>query len=299
MGRRILLFVNSSRPHIQKVIGHVRTLIETHGTIVEELNTRGEPITDTKGADLIVVLGGDGTILGQARRCVGLGIPIVGINLGHLGFLAEFDLDAFETHAPRLIGGGELNIDDRLMIRVEVTRNGEQICTGTALNDCVVTAGPPFRMIEIGISIDHENGPTLKGDGVIVSTPSGSTAYSSSAGGPIVAPGLEAMTITPIAAHSLAFRPIVVPAASVIELDIHAANSVDDSDACRCSGTTLVLDGQVMQPLTGGERIRIERNADHLRLVRNPDMSYWRTLVRKLHWAVPPSNPGNTISDLP
>ncbi len=291
MGRNVYLLVNQDKPQVREVIDDVRALIERFGTIVHESHTNGPDITDAHDADLFVVLGGDGTLLGQTRRTRTLGLPIVGINFGRLGFLAEFDLAAFEKHAERLIGGGPLSIEDRLLLSVEVFANGERVLTGEALNDCVVTAGPPFRMIEIALSIDGEAGPTLKGDGVIIATPTGSTAYNVSAGGPIVAPGLDAMLITPIAAHSLAFRPIVVNGKTTIELRIVNANSINGTDAAHCSGTTLVLDGQVMHPLSGGERVRITESPRELKLVQNPEMGYWKTLVQKLHWAVPPSRP--------
>jgi len=291
MGRNVYLLVNRDKPHVLEVIDDVRTLVERHGTIVHEAHTDGPHIADARGADLFVVLGGDGTLLGQTRRTRGLDLPIVGINFGRLGFLAEFDSAAFEKHAERLIGGGPLEIEDRLLLSVEVFANGDRVLEGEALNDCVITAGPPFRMIEIAMSIDEEKGPTIKGDGVIVSTPTGSTAYNVSAGGPIVAPGLDAMTITPIGAHSLAFRPIVVNAQTTIDFRIVSANSIGSEDGGLCSGTTLVLDGQVMHPLSGGERVRITESPRELKLVQNPDMGYWKTLVQKLHWAVPPSRP--------
>lgn len=293
MGRNVYLLVNRDKPQVREVIDDVRALIQKHGTIVHEAHTHGEDITDPMGADLFVVLGGDGTILGQTRRTESLHLPIVGVNFGRLGFLAEFNYEAFERHAERIIGGGPLAIEDRLMLAVEVYTNGDRVFEGEALNDTVITAGPPFRMIEIGVTIDGETGPTLKGDGVIVSTPTGSTAYNVSAGGPIVAPGLDAMTITPIAAHSLAFRPIVVDAHTIIDLQIVHANAVEHCEPGTpgCMGTTLVLDGQVMHPLAGGERVRIRESSRELKLVRNPEMGYWKTLIQKLHWAVPPSRP--------
>jgi NAD+ kinase len=288
MGRNVILFVNYRKPRVREVLDEVRALVEHHGTLIDECDAEADIPETAKKADLFVVLGGDGTIIGQARKCAGMRTPMVGVNLGRLGFLAEFDLDAFRHHASELISGDDLQVENRLMLDVKVHRDGELVHDEICLNDCVVTAGPPFRMIEIGIAVDRENGPTLTGDGVIVTSPTGSTAYSLSAGGPIVSPGLEAMAITPIAAHSLAFRPIVVNADSHIELLMTDVNRIEDTKG-GCAGTTLVLDGQVMHPLVGGERISITRSACALSLVRNPRMNYWRTLVQKLHWAVAPS----------
>jgi NAD+ kinase len=154
---------------------------------------------------------------------------------------------------------------------------------GLALNDAVVTAGPPYRMITICLRIDDQDGPAATGDGLIVSTAVGSTAYNVSAGGPILHPVVDAMVITPIAAHSLSFRPIVVPAGAEIEL---IAEDVNDDG--RGGGTTLVLDGQNSARLSRGDRIVIRRHDVPVQFVRNPDSQYWATLINKMHWALPP-----------
>jgi NAD+ kinase len=143
----------------------------------------------------------------------------------------------------------------------------------------VITAGHPFRMIELNIAINGEPGPTLTGDGVIVSSPVGSTAYNVSAGGPIVHPRLEAMIITPIAAHSLAFRPIVLWAGGEVIVTIKRANE----------GTTLVLDGRVTVPLKVGQSVRVTKHPKKARFVANPSSTYWQILLEKMRWAAPPT----------
>jgi NAD+ kinase len=135
--------------------------------------------------------------------------------------------------------------------------------------------------------INDEKGPTVNGDGMIVSTPTGSTAYNVSAGGPIVSPDVDALVITPIAAHSLSFRPIVVGAASRIELIMNRVNS-SGADGGGCAGTTLVLDGQVVCPLAEGDRVVLGLDPRPVRFVRNPRGGYWTTLTEKMHWAAPP-----------
>ncbi len=294
MGRRVLLLANRGKQDVRDALGRVRGLVNKHGSLAGEMDTDGVPINDAGGAELILVMGGDGTLLSQARRCVHLGLPIVGVNLGRLGFLAEYDVDALERHAARVIGGGGLEFVHHPLLRVEVLEgaSGALGFSGLAMNECVVTAGPPFRMIELGIRINDQEGPTLNGDGVIISTPAGSTAYGVSAGGPIVSPGIDAMTITAIAAHSLAFRPIVVPGDAEIDLEIRRANTHDGrgtSGEAGAGGTTLVLDGQQMYALGGGERIRVRKHEACIDLVTNPDATYWRVLIDKLHWAKPPS----------
>lgn len=311
MPRSVLLIVNRRKPKVAAALEHVRSVLREHGRIAAEIDAEGQTLTDAHGADLVMVLGGDGTLLAQARRCVDLGLPLIGVNLGNLGFLAEFDLDTLVRHASHLLGDEPLDVRERMLIRAEIFqedgpgRGVRPDATGLALNDCVVSAGPPFRMIEIGLRIGGEDGPSIKGDGVIVSTAVGSTGYSVSAGGPIVSPDIQAMCITPIAAHSLSFRPIVLSGDAEIELIVYRANAlIEESQAPApefeslidgrqeiirsAMGTTLVLDGQVLFPLRGRERIILRRHDRAIRIVRNPDTSYWRTLVRKMHWATPP-----------
>ncbi len=284
MPRSALILVNRTKTGAEQALSQVSDAIARVGSVAAILDADDEPITDTQGADLIVVLGGDGTLLAQARRCASLRLPMLGVNVGSLGFLAEFDTDSFVRFAPLLFDHAELDIADRMMLSAEVftADSDAPYFQGIALNDAVVTAGPPFRMIQIDLRIDDEAGPTLRGDGVIVSTPVGSTAYNVSAGGPIVSPDLDSLTITPIAANSLAFRPVVIPSERTIELHIRSDN---DEPA---SGPTLVLDGQVLTQLQTGWRVRLTRSTKSIQLVRNPDSTDWSTLIRKLHWAAQP-----------
>lgn len=283
-----MLLVNRTKPDVVAALGEVRGLITAHGSIVAEAEaTSDEPILDARGANLIVVLGGDGTLLSQSRRCVGLGLPMLGVNLGKLGFMAEFDLASLREQAPTLFGDGALSLQDRPLIRCGVHAvGGPARFEGLALNDCVVTAGPPYRMISIGLRIDGQAGPTVDGDGLIVSTPIGSTAYNVSAGGSILSPHVDALAITPIAAHSLSFRPVVVAGSSRIELLLHRVN--EPAPGAPGAGTTLVLDGQVLVPLSRGDRVVLHRNSERVRFVRNPRTSYWATLLTKMNWAAPP-----------
>ncbi len=290
MPRRVLLLVNRDKPRVHAALDEIRAIINEHGTLAAELDTNDGPLTDAHSADLIIVLGGDGTFLAQVRRCAALGLPMMGVNFGNLGFLAEFDLASFRAQAAHLFGSAPLLTSDRLLIACEVFRgrNKAPVFKGHALNDWVVTAGAPFRLIEIRMFFDGTEGPLLRGDGLIVSTPTGSTGYSVSAGGPIIAPGVEAIAVTPIAAHSLGFRPLVVPTSTTLELVLDRANAGASSGAVSGHGTTLVQDGQVLVPLHDGDRLRFSRHTQSVKLVRNPEGSYWRTLMRKMHWATPP-----------
>lgn len=289
MGRSVVLVVNHSKPEASDAAGQVREIIARRGSIVEERDTLDlDPLPD---CDLLVVLGGDGTLLGQARRLAGSRVPMLGVNFGKLGFMAEFDLESLEHHADSVFGGGALNLKRMPKISVRVFEANaikpryEAVC----LNEAVVTAGPPFRMITVSVAIDGVTGPTVSGDGLIVSTPLGSTAYNLSAGGPIVAPGVDALTLTPIAAHTLSFRPLVVPSDSQVELRLLRVNAATSANAYQ--GTTMVLDGQILVPLGESERIRIESSPDGVWFVLNPRTTYWDTLISKLHWAASPLAP--------
>jgi NAD+ kinase len=254
------------------------------GEVVGVQDSAGpQPIPSSCGADLIVVLGGDGTLLGAARRCVDLCLPMLGVNFGKLGFLAEFDLPTLRSLHPAIFGEGELRMRPMEMLSVTVHDNGREVFHSKALNECAVIAGPPFRMIQLSLRIDGESGPVLHGDGVIIATPIGSTAYNLSAGGPIVSPRVHALVMTPIAPHNLAFRPIVVSGDATIEVMALRVNR-DESGA----GTTLALDGQIQHGLNGGERIVIRWHDHAVRLVTHGQKGYWALLSEKMRWAAGP-----------
>jgi NAD+ kinase len=266
----------------------VRELIQKHGRLVAELAADNTPLPGAaREAELVVVFGGDGTLISQARRCALPGAAMLGVNLGRLGFLAEFDMAALREQAPAIFGEGQLAIAEFPLIAVRVTGGrGEARFEGMALNEAVVTAGPPYRMITMAMSIDGQAGPTVSGDGFIVSTPLGSTAYNLSAGGPILAPLTDALAITPIAAHSLSVRPVVVPGNSRVELSAVRVNR--EGGAPGSNGTTLVLDGQVQVPISDGDRISIVRADRTVRFVQNPRSDYWSRLIGKLNWSMAP-----------
>lgn len=287
MARTALLIVNTAKPEAVQAAARVRrSVVTSGGKVAAEISAESTPPDPSilKGVDLAIVLGGDGTLLSQARRFVGVGLPLLGVNLGKVGYMAEFDLEALEHHASSLFGAGKLETCDRPLLSVEVVRRGGgSEAAGLALNDAVITAGPPYRMISLSIRIDGHPGPRIDGDGLIVSTPIGSTAYNVSAGGPIVAPDVAAMVLTPIAAHSLSFRPVVVSLDSTIELTVERANI----DPCGM-GTTLVLDGQNASTLADGDQVRVRRHGKAATFICNPAASYWATLINKMRWAVPP-----------
>ncbi len=299
MPRKVLLLINRTKTDVLSVLPEIRaTITAAGGSVVGELDAiANDPITDARGAEIVVVLGGDGTLITQSRRCISLGLPMLGVNFGKVGFLVEFDLAALREQSGTLFGSAPLALLERSLIAVTIDREGgERIAVqgndsrfpNLGLNDAVITAGPPFRMISIGVSIDGQPGPTVAGDGLIISTPVGSTAYNAAAGGPIMAPDVRALALTPIAAHSLSFRPVVVSGESTIDLVMQRVNDdPTDNDGTR-GGTSLLIDGQFATRLHTGDRITLQLHDKPIRFVRNPNASYWTTLITKMNWAAAP-----------
>lgn len=228
-------------------------------------------------AHRIVVFGGDGTLLGVARSLGARQVPLIGVNVGKLGFLAEFSADELERCFDRAVSDDTI-ISHRTVLEVKVEHNGGVRHTTLAVNDCVIRAGSPFRVVRLGISINGEHLTDVAGDGLIVCTPSGSTAHNLSAGGPIMQPGVDAIVLTPLCPHSLTHRPLVIERESVIGI---LAEDVNE-------GTTAIIDGQVACPLQPGDRVTIRRFDTDFQLVHNPLYAQWHNLVTKLHWGRSP-----------
>lgn len=238
----------------------------------------GEPTTRKKTeiatlADLVIVLGGDGTMLNAARLVEERGIPILGVNMGGLGFLTEVSLDQLYPALEKVFIR-EFALDERLMLRAQLHRHGEHVAQATVLNDVVVSKGTLSRMVEIQISIDGKFVTNLRGDGLIISTPTGSTAYSLSAGGPITAPSVQALILTPICPHTLTHRPLLVPSSAALEVTLTS----------RDEGAMTTFDGQVGIAMTQGDTVAIHVSEHRTRLIRFPDHTYYDVIRRKLKW---------------
>jgi NAD+ kinase len=224
-------------------------------------------------ADLFLVLGGDGTLLAASREAASRGIPILPINMGSLGFLTNFTLEELYPALESALFG-TFAVDERVLLLVERI-NGDQILTQQrVLNDAVVHKGTLARMIELELHIDDGFVCRYRADGLIVATPTGSTAYSMSAGGPIVHPSVESILITPICPHTLSDRPVVVRDTSKIELRL----------ALSSDSVFLTLDGQTGLPTQAGDRIRITRAQERLKLIHPPNKTYFEILRNKLKW---------------
>jgi NAD+ kinase len=232
-----------------------------------------EETTIPETVDLVVVLGGDGTLLGAARKVGHYGLPILGVNLGGLGFLTEIPVGMLYQDMEKVING-EISIEPRLMLQARVLRMGEEKCHFTVLNDVVINKGALARIIDLKVSVDDHFLTTFRADGLIVSTPTGSTGYNLSAGGPILYPDLEALILTPICPFTLTNRPIIVPDTSFIDVQMG-----EESEE-----VILTFDGQVGFNLVGNDRVVISKSEKKLKLIKSPDQDYYDILRTKLKW---------------
>jgi NAD+ kinase len=224
-------------------------------------------------SDLIVVLGGDGTLLSVARVLDSHSVPILAVNFGSLGFLTEITLEEMFATLESVLAG-KATSQARMMIDVAVLREDGCFAEYRALNDAVLTKGALARIIDIDLNIDNQFVATYKADGLIVSTPTGSTAYALSAGGPIVYPTLGAMVVTPIASHTLTFRALVVPDGVTVEMSLKATQE----------SVYLTVDGQVGLALKGEDRLRVRKSAIALELIESSNKNFFDILRRKLKW---------------
>jgi NAD+ kinase len=224
-------------------------------------------------ADLIVVLGGDGTMISTARLVGDREIPVLGINYGSLGYLTEFRIEEM-SGALESVLAGDYAIDRRVMLDVEHTRADEKIGGGRVLNDVVINKSALARIIEIEVRLDDFFVNSFRADGLIISTPTGSTAYNLSAGGPIVFPSMNAVVLTPICPFTLTNRPIVVPDEAEIKLRLKQENE----------GVVLTLDGQVGFQMHSEDIISIRKSRTTFNLVQPPNRNYFDVLRDKLKW---------------
>lgn len=247
---------------------------------MRDVANAGKLLDDPRTIDALVSLGGDGTLLRGARLIDGAPVPILGVNLGRLGFLTTCGVAEVDD-ALRLLASGQYVAEARMALRaIAVDENGENRQEWRALNDFVVHKGGFARVVRVGLSVNGESIGTYAADGVIVSTPTGSTAYSLSAGGPVVVPTVESILLTPISAHALGVRPMIVaPDAEV---------SIDTSQS---SETLMVtVDGQVGTELVPGEMLVVRRAEDPVHIIRLPGTSFFERLRGKLGWGGPPED---------
>ncbi len=248
------------------------------GRGIEACHLENEPDPDVPplppGVEFIVVMGGDGTILSVARHYACLNIPVLGVNLGGFGFLTEISLDELYPSMQDHVLTGKYEVEERMMLRATIFRRGQAYWQEHVLNDAVINKGALARIAELTTWIDAEYLTTYRADGLIVATPTGSTAYNLSAGGPIVYPTLRHIIVLPICSHTLSNRPIILPDT------VTAAVTLDE----KAQDLYLTLDGQVGQALQPGDRVEIKLASCHLKLVKSPHRTHFEVLRTKLGW---------------
>lgn len=263
---------------LAQLLHHRGCNILVDDTISNEMDndfcTPCELVNIGKQADLAIVVGGDGNMIGAARVLSRFDIDVVGVNRGNLGFLTDISPDEIESQID-LIFAGETKVESRFLLEVEVYRHEKLKSNNTAVNEVVLHHGKVAHMMEFEVYIDDNFVFSQRSDGLIVATPTGSTAYSLSGGGPILMPHLDALTLVPMFPHTLSSRPIVVDANSTISMRVSKVNS--DSLQISC-------DSHIVLPVLPGDEIRVQKSSDHLSMVHPKGYNYFNVLRNKLGW---------------
>ncbi len=284
--KRIVVIADIRKSEVQRCLPEIRSWLEKHGEIsgwydkAEELSSLCPDQTD-----FIMVFGGDGLLIATARSIAKTNIPIIGVNFGRLGFLTEFNLSEFFEQIPSILSGNN-SIVSRMMLNCEVERDREVIYSSLAVNDAVIKITDIARMLYTTLFIDNEEITTYGGDGIIIATPVGSTAYSLSAGGPIISPNFSAFVITPICPHLLTLRPLVVGMHHFIKIRILATSK---------ESVVLSLDGQINLSLQNNDQVKISRSQESFHLIQNNNRSFYRVLQEKLTWGEANFNMKNAL----
>jgi NAD+ kinase len=281
--KRVGLVAKPDATEAQRVVRQLLDWLSARGlTVVLEKETAGlapaatvasAPKSDLPGqVDALLVLGGDGTLLSMARAIGDLGVPILGVNLGGLGFLTATTLEEMLPALDALLAGG-MAVEERMMLAARLVRGGQPVDDYIALNDVVITKSAMSRIIDLAVSVDGRHATSYRADGLIISTPTGSTAYNLSAGGPILFPTMDAVVLTPIAPHTLSNRPIVLPGAQRIDVTLRVDQEV-----------MLTMDGQVGVHLREGDTVEVRKASARIRLLRFPQKDFFSVLRTKLKW---------------
>ena len=277
--KKCMVFADTTREVVRTALDEALPLIRTH--VDAEVYDLSAVEGECGPADFAIVFGGDGSILRVARLLGPNQVPTIGVNIGKFGFLAEINPEQLHR-AIDTLAAGDFKVVARMMLHCRALREGEVLRESLALNDAVVSRGARSRMISIGLLIDDEHVTDYNGDGIIISTPVGSTAHSLAAGGSILEASLRAFAITPICPHTLSNRPLVIPADHRIDLVVNRADVA----------LGLTMDGQVYVDLQAGDHVHVRRAEHDFQLIQTGMRSYYKTLHTKLGWGGHP-NYGN------
>ena len=268
----ILLGSGDRRPELNTAIDDIRPVIKKHLNVVHEDLNYSKSL-DGVDADIAIVLGGDGSILRAARQMHSRQLPVLGVNLGKLGFLADIQPDDLDK-ALELMSAGNFRVVNHLMMRCQVLYDGEVKFDEIGLNELALLGGPPFNIQRFDLTVDGEFATSYSCDGLIISTPIGSTAHNLSAGGPILRKNLQAFVISPISPHTLTVRPVVDTADRIYEVCVKQPNE----------STSVVLDGQEICRLSENHCVRLQKAEPIFQLIEIAGKGYYRTLREKLGW---------------
>lgn len=276
--QRVAILARKEHGGIAQAAAELKTHLETLGCSAS-LTNGSEPAKAAEGAQLIIAMGGDGAMLRAAQTAVRNAAPLLGVNLGRLGFLADLGQKRFESELASLLSGQYFS-ERRMLLSARLTRPRDRLLQATALNDVVAHRSGGARVLELSTTVDGRHIATHRGDGFIAATPTGSTAYAMSCGGPIVDPRLDATVMVPICPHKLDDRPVVIPGAARLALTIPADTGITATVSC---------DGIGLGVLEHGQTLRVSRSSRRLELIHPGDYNYFSVLRKKLNWAKGPA----------
>lgn len=275
--KRVIVLGNGKKPKVKATVGRFLRILEQEAEVAAVDLQQAMDLSAVK-ADLAIVFGGDGAILAAARMLGRSRVPVVGVNMGKLGFLAAFTPEEIRSHLPAILNGKYRPVT-RMLLRCRVMRLGKTISESLALNDAVISRGSLSRLIHLGVSISGRVVTAYAGDGLVISTPVGSTAHSLSAGGPIVTPEFDAILLTPLCPHTLSNRPLVVSPSETVEAVVEGYSQE----------IALTVDGQVYVQLQAGDIVRVDKSPTRFSLIETPRRTFFQTLHSKLGWGGHPN----------
>lgn len=269
---QVMLIGAGDRPHVKEEAQRLETILPRYADLVH-VDLEWKSDLSTIPADFAVVLGGDGSLLAAARSMGQRQVPVVGVNMGKLGFLAQFTQELFLDELPRICSGN-CRVIEHMMLRCRVFKGKQVIAERIGLNEAAVLGGPPFQIHTIDLYVDSQLATSYSCDGLIISTPVGSTAHNLSAGGPILRADLTAFVVSPISPHTLTIRPVVDTGDRCFEMRVTSADAK----------MSMVVDGRVLSPITAEHHVLVDRAEPRFKLIATPEHSYYRTLREKLGW---------------
>ena len=275
--KRVVILGNMRKKGVAEQIERLREWFEQRCDLLAVLSADTAVAAPVDRADLCVVFGGDGTLLSAARLFAGKNTPLLGVNMGKLGFLADFNVEHMQKHFEDVLAG-RVHSAERMMLEVCVSNCDQHNFCSPAANDVAISSGAPFRMVDLLVEQGDSQIARYLGDGLVVATPTGSTGYNMSAGGPILEPTLDAIAITPVAPHTLSLRPIVVRSDRTIRITARSVNL----------GTAVIIDGQVSSSLCDGDVVEVRRADESAHIIPHPGRDFFDTLSSKLQWGRSP-----------